>query len=199
MNKYENKVTALIAAADELLSVLPHDSNALQTVKDEIESLQVAIRAINKPTDARYDNLTAYVFVEGGAVMDILDRDGNNLTDKIHVIDYDNAEHGACPVCDFELQTDKKHKYLPCGQCGYDGDEHPALECAVKLHEDGQVIHTSEAPEVDKETVTLIVASYDWECPHCSTWNTVQDNPEKVTCEECGHTYAVDSAVHIGK
>lgn len=67
------------------------------------------------------------------------------------------------------------------------------------LEESAGILNTSTAPEVDEETVTLIVASYDWECPHCSTWNTIQDNPETVTCGECGRTYAVDAAVHIGK
>lgn len=63
----------------------------------------------------------------------------------------------------------------------------------------GQLNEGAAPEDEEPESVSLIVSSYDWECPACDTWNTIQENPETVTCGECGKTYPVDAAVHIGK
>jgi len=51
-------------------------------------------------------------------------------------------------------------------------------------------------PEPEEKTVTLIASGYEFICPHCETFNRVIETAEKVTCGECGHTFAVDECIH---
>lgn len=83
-----------------------------------------------------------FIFVEGGAVTEVLDAAGE-IAGFAAVIDYDNERDGHCPVCREELEIvdaeEKIHGKLiggkfVCPACGYDERSGNALECSVKLH-----------------------------------------------------------------
>lgn len=48
-------------------------------------------------------------------------------------------------------------------------------------------------------SVSLLVSTYEWVCPHCDMDNDCYDVPETVECADCGHVFTVRSAVHVGK
>lgn len=76
-----------------------------------------------------------FIFAEDGHVGDVLDEKGNPLSANIHIIDFDNAVNGSCPVCQEELlyapdDDDRTHEVCACG---YHEDLDNAFECARKL------------------------------------------------------------------
>lgn len=48
----------------------------------------------------------------------------------------------------------------------------------------------------EPESVSLIASGYEWECPHCDTWNKAIEILEQVTCRKCKRTYPVDGTDH---
>lgn len=71
---------------------------------------------------------TPIIFVRGGTVIDVMDAQGRNIPARI--VDYDNAQNGACPVCDHEF-TDPV-----CAECGYTPRKDNALESVIAYYQE---------------------------------------------------------------
>lgn len=68
------------------------------------------------------------VFVEGGAVTQVLGNDGKEYPCQ-RVVDYDCEENGDCPVC----LADSFDNRQPCEECGYSEKLDNALEISLTL------------------------------------------------------------------
>ena len=87
-----------------------------------------------------------YITIEGGCYTGAVIANGDIAPVPVRLIDFDNLEHGMCPVCgeeckNFGAKVVKQNgvKYSTggrwvCESCGYDESLDNALECAVKYH-----------------------------------------------------------------
>lgn len=46
------------------------------------------------------------------------------------------------------------------------------------------------------ETVDLIAAGYEWDCPNCDWHNNEIEAKEQVTCSNCRQTFATNPPEH---
>lgn len=76
-----------------------------------------------------------YIFVSGGCVTQVTDAFGKEVG-AARLIDYDNEQAGACPVCGTETEVSEGSHVPECSECGYNysRDHDNALECAVMYH-----------------------------------------------------------------
>lgn len=78
------------------------------------------------------EQLDVYIFVEEGCITGVTDAEGTELSENVHIIDYDCKENGVCPVCgNDQLFLDDSGDLAPCEECGYSESEDNALACAV--------------------------------------------------------------------
>lgn len=119
MNKQTR--TALELALAHLRICDDHNSDSAETGAAAIQAIEAALKLEDMPAPV-------IVFVGGGCVTGVLDMNGKDHPCHA-VVDYDNAENGACPVCGMD-ETDGTE---PCSYCGYDESKDNAFECAVKL------------------------------------------------------------------
>lgn len=95
-----------------------------------------------------------YIMVEGGCVTNVCNARGETIA-AARLIDFDNEEHGNCPVCGEELELTGGEEVAPgmtaggnweCQTCGYDESKENALACAVKYHdEDNKAVNEKES------------------------------------------------------
>jgi len=75
-----------------------------------------------------------FVFMQNAAASDVLDQDGNEIAEEIHVIDYD--QESLCPVCSEELEG------VLCPECGLDtsdvGTNADAIKAFFRIHPEGE-------------------------------------------------------------
>lgn len=91
--------------------------------------------------------INMFIFMDGGLINNIVDRDGKDIQHKTWTIDYDALENGACPVCDNDLEDSPY-----CPVCGFDThkkSDEEAIQAALKM----DALNVKNADEHDPEPV----------------------------------------------